>query len=322
MVLLAALGWVMSSDAQTSAPPRIAVTPVLESRATTNALSPPVPVAKSPIEVFRSLLAADSAERKRLLEDRSPESRRSILAKIREYEALRPDERELRLQATELRFYLRPLMGQPPQERADGLRTIPADKRALIETRLQEWDQLPAKVRQELLDNEAAINYFTEVESASEEQKRRLLDSMSPARREKLETGMIYWRQLSENQRRTILSRFNQFFELTPGERQRALATLSEPERRQIEKTLRAFGSLPSGQRAECIRSFEKFTSLNLEERQLFLKNAEKWKVMTPEQRQSWRDLVENLSQHPPLPPEGGLPPLPGNKKLEVPPTP
>ncbi len=297
-------------------------TPGAELKGGTNTIPPSPPAIKSPVEVFRELLAANSAERNRLLEDRPPESRKRILAKLREYESLKPDERELRLQATELRFYLRPLMSQAPAERAEALAAIPADKRGLIESRLQEWDHLPEAARRELLDNEAAINYFAEIQSATEEQKRRILETMSPARREKLQTGMIYWRQLPENQRRTILDRFNRFFELTPGEKRRALATLSEPERRQIEKTLTAFGSLPSAERAACIRSFEKFASLSLEERQLFLKNAEKWKVMPPEQRQAWRDLVAKLNQHPPLPPNVPLPPLPGDRKGESPPTP
>jgi hypothetical protein len=281
----------------------------------TNVFPPTPPVVKSPVELFRELLAASGAERKQLLADRSIESRQRIVAKVREYESLKPDEREIRLQVTELRYYLRPLMGQTSTERFDALRAIPDEKRALLESRLQEWDLLPESVRRELLDNEAAIAYFTEIESATEEQRRRTLENMSPARRQKLEMGLVYWRQMPEGQRRTILSRFNRFFELTPGERQRALATLSEAERQQIEKTLHAFGSLPSAQRAQCIRSFEKFASLSLEDRQLFLKNAEKWKVMTPEQRQSWRDLVSKLNIPPPLPPTGSIPPLPRNKK-------
>ncbi len=282
-------------------------------------LPPTPPLMRSPVDVFRELLASRGQERTRLLEDRPAETRTRILTKIHEYEALQPDERELRLQATELRFYLRPMMNLPPGGRSEALKVIPAEKRALVESRLQEWDQLPEPARRELLDNEAAITYFTEVQSASEEQKRRMLESMSPARREKLESGMASWGQMAETQRKSILNRFNHFFELTTGEKQRALATLSEQERHQIEKTLLTFGSLPAGQRAECIRSFDKFASLSTGERELFLKNAEKWKVLTPEQRQAWRTLVAKLNQHPPLPPDVPLPPLPGAKKKETP---
>jgi hypothetical protein len=129
-----------------------------------------------------------------------------------------------------------------------------------------------------------------------------------------LERGIQQWDAMSEGQRRSTLNRFNQFFQLTPPEKQKALETLSEPERRQIEKTLQTFGSLPPAQRAQCIRSFAKFTSLSLEERQQFLKNAERWKLMSPGERQAWRQLVNRLP--PPLPPgvrplPRGTPPLP-----------
>jgi hypothetical protein len=36
-------------------------------------------------------------------------------------------------------------------------------------------------------------------------------------------------------------------------------------------------------------------------DRQQFLKNAEKWIIMTPEQRAAWRDVVEKVSITPPV---------------------
>ena len=51
-----------------------------------------------------------------------------------------------------------------------------------------------------------------------------------------------------------------------------------------------------------------------MEERQQFLKNAERWKLMPPSDRQKWKDLVEDLSSLPPLPQDSDhsdLPPLP-----------
>jgi len=50
------------------------------------------------------------AERNHSLTNRTPEARARILAKVREYQVLGPDERELRLRATELRWYLTPLL--------------------------------------------------------------------------------------------------------------------------------------------------------------------------------------------------------------------
>jgi hypothetical protein len=50
------------------------------------------------------------AERREFLANRSPEAQKLILAKVKEYEALRPEERDLRLWVTELRWYLLPLL--------------------------------------------------------------------------------------------------------------------------------------------------------------------------------------------------------------------
>ena len=246
---------------------------------------------RSPIMLFRELLTMDLAHRQKTLADRSPEKRRLILAKVREYESLRPDVRELRLRVTELRWYLWPLMNLTPTNRSAQLEHIPPNYRPLVEDRLREWDRLAPDVQKQLLENEATIRYFTELRDSPGYRT----NTISAARRDKLERGIRQWQALSEVERRQIASRFNQFFGLKPEEKDKALETLSEPERAQIEKTLRSFGQLPPSQRIACIRSFEKFASLSLEERQQFLKNAERWKLMTPDERQAWRELVKSM---------------------------
>lgn len=279
----------------------------------------PVPPFGSPISFFRELLAMNAAEREQALTNRSPENRSQILAKVREYESLKPDERELRLRVTELRWYLLPLMTTPATNRPARLAAIPEQDRKLVEDRLQEWDKLPSDMQKELLANQATISYLADIEGRTAEQRRQMLENISPARREMLEQGINKWDSMSEDQRRKMLDRFKEFFDLTVEEKKKALSTLSEPERRQIEKTLQTFGSLTPAQRAQCIRSFEKFASLSLEERQQFLKDAERWKLMPIEQRQAWKDLVTRLSQQPPmppLPPRPHLPPLPPSPRL------
>jgi hypothetical protein len=277
---------------------------------------PPTPSDKNPVDAFRELLSMNPGERKRFLAERSAEDRRQILAKVREYETLSPNQRELRLRATELRWYLRPLMSTAATNRAAQLSRVPPEDRQLVADRLLQWDKLPAPVQRELLANEATLHYFTEVQRSSPEQRRQILSGMSPARRLKLEAGVREWRSLSPERRRELTMQFNQFFDLTAAEKSRALTVLSDAERKQIEKTLRSFGHLPREQRAECIRSFEKFASLSLEERQQFLKNAERWKLMSPDQRQAWRDLVAKLP--PPFPTEVERPPHPAS---QLPPT-
>jgi len=108
-------------------------------------VSPPLPsVQKSPVEFFRELLAMEPAERTAALADRSPETRKLILAKVRQYESLNGNEQVLRLQVTELRWYLLPLMKISATNRLDLLAIIPPDYRKLVDDRLREWDKLPA----------------------------------------------------------------------------------------------------------------------------------------------------------------------------------
>jgi hypothetical protein len=48
-----------------------------------------------------------------------------------------------------------------------------------------------------------------------------------------------------------------------------------------------------------------------------FLKNAERWSVMSPAERRAWRDLVVNVPQWPPLP-IGFVVPIPGDPRPGV----
>ncbi len=264
-----------------------------------------LPAGKSPVGLFRELLAMSFVERVQSLTNRTPEARKQILAKVREYETLKPDERELRLKVTELRWYLYPLMRAPATNRVELLSRVPEFDRKLVEDRLGEWDKLSAQAQKELLQNEAVIRCLTEVPPGTNQ----------PTPPRLLERRVQQWQALPDQQRQQLLARFDRFFTLTPPEKDKVLRTLSEPERRQIEKTLARFSSLTANQRGQCIRSFEKFTDLNPVEREQFLKNAERWTLMTPDERQKWRELVTiapmlpagadgpSKPRRPPLPP-------------------
>jgi hypothetical protein len=276
------------------------------------ALTPPKPVpGKPPVALFRDLLAMPPVERREFLANRSPEARKLIQAKINEYEELSPESRELRLEVTELRWYLLPLLSLPATNRTAQLSAVPDLLRGLIDARLQEWDKLAPQAQKELLDHEPTVRFYFELAARTPQQRAQTVTNLPAAVQEKLEAGVRRWQSLADNQRSAIVRNFYQFFDLTPAEKEKTLRTLSEPERLQIEKTLSTFGSMPAAQRAQCLHSFEKFASLSPEERQQFLKSAELWERMSPTERQSWRNLVSSLSHLPPLPPGLGSPPRP-----------
>ncbi|PYJ02841.1 MAG: hypothetical protein DME25_14840, partial [Verrucomicrobia bacterium] len=136
---------------------------------------PQLPEVKPPVEFFRELLALEPEERSKRLADRSPESRKLVMAKVRQYLALKPDERELRLRVTELRWYLMPLLSAVATNRAAQLAEIPEPDRKSVTDRLQQWDKLPTNLQKELLEHEATLRYFTEIQGATEAQRHDML---------------------------------------------------------------------------------------------------------------------------------------------------
>ena len=240
---------------------------------------PPVPTMKSPVDSFRTLLVMPASDRKALLSTRSADVQQRLVEKIREYQALTPDERELRLKATELRWYLKPLMAEPSTNRANQLKLIPENIREMVASRIEHWDKLSPAIQQLILTNQHGATYIT------------LGPPMPPG--VPSPAGKI---------RTSIQQRFNQLFELTPSEKEKILATLSDAERRQMEKTLESFGKLTIQQRRQCVTSFTKFAGMSPGERTEFLKNAQRWSEMSPAERQSWREIVSAAPKLPPLP--------------------
>ncbi|HEX7654865.1 MAG TPA: DUF3106 domain-containing protein, partial [Verrucomicrobiae bacterium] len=211
------------------------------------------------------------------------EAQERIRAKIREYLALDPNERELRLQATELRWWLAPLFKLSPADRATRISQAPAEWQGILTARLNQWDSLPADLKQEFLANEQTLHYFARVAGADN----------APA--------------TAEQQK--LAAQFNQFYELSPAEKSRALNQLSSAEKAAMERTLHAFDQLPPPQRLACVRNYTKFTGMSAADRSEFLKNADSWSKMSPQERQSWRDLVSRIPIQPPLP----MPVIPAN---------
>ncbi len=245
-------------------------------------------------------------ERNTYLVKRTPENRDRILDKIQEYLALDPNERELRLRATELRWFLLPLMRDPPDRRDADLAQVPDRIRDLVKSRLLQWEILPPELQQEFLENERAVHYLAGATNSSSREE----GSPSAPTDEEL----AQWKALPEIRRTAITSQFNQFFELTPDEKQQTLNTLSDAERAQMEKTLQSFSGLSPDQRIECIRAFNEFADMSQRDRAEFLQNAERWSELTPAERQAWRDLVADVPKWPPLPPGALI--MPNNLQL------
>jgi hypothetical protein len=257
--------------------------------ASVNPVTPPLPPPRSPVDAFRALLLKSAAEQQKLLAVRPPAVRERILHKLQEYQSLSLEERELRLQATELQYYLVPLLSMPATNRAAHLALIPQPTRDRVEARLRHWTLLPPPMREVLLTNQQAVSFLLLPPAST--------NATPPS---------------ADAVRRRMFDAVDRFLELSEKEKEQALGNFPEAEREQMAETLAAFERLTPSQRSRCVRSFAKFATLNAEERQVFLKSAERWSQMSFTEREAWRELVHRAPIYPPLP----TPPLPPQAAL------
>ena len=263
---------------------------------------PPMP--RSPIEDFRRWLDLPQADREKELAAYSEAKREVLRRKLETYEQMPAAERDYRLRALELRWYLQPLMNTAPEERGNFLNTLPQRVHAAVTNRLSRWDALDAAARREMLANEdkrqLVTGYFTQP-------RRAPVPPVPPA---PLPPGLAQHIKRWENNSPTQLAfHLSNFFEMAKADQRKALNYFSATERAEIQKTLDAFARLSPADRHKCVQSYQRFATMSREERSSFLRNAARWQQLTPEERATWRELVTKL---PPMPPEPVLtPPLP-----------
>lgn len=279
---------------------------------------PPTPLThpsayKSPLEFFRKLLVMNREERTTALAARSERSRSVIERKLAEYDSMDPGLRELRLQATELRFYLRPLLSLPSNQRAISVAHMPEKFSKLVQVRLAKWDAMASETRQGILENEwmmhAVLRYgpkFTAVHVAR---------NLPVAEAEKATRQLQAWESLTAEKRRQMINRFNSFFSLNSGEQEKVLARLPEYQRAKVFATLEEIQQLPASDRQDCMASLQRFVSMTPDERIAFFSNAKQWRQLSSLEKKSWRTVVRQFSSAaapsdaPPLPPGFGKPP-------------
>ena len=264
---------------------------------------PPIPPArKSPTDLFRELLSATPAGRDALLAGRSAAARNLIDSKLREFELLPPDQRELRLCVAELQFYLSPLLQAESGARPRLLAAAPVELRPLLEERLAAWNALPENRRRDLLDSEQSLAFFIRLQLTPPTAVQAALLEIPESRRAEMESQLTRWQGLTPEQRAQKTADFQRFFELRASEQRRILNRISPAERAQMERTLKQFHQLPADQRERAVRGFRRFLEMPASDRAAFLQNAEKWQSMTPDERDAWRRVVERATHPAPLP--------------------
>ena len=216
---------------------------------------------------------------------------------------LPPAERVARLRATELRFYLNPLLTTIPATRATQLATVPETLRPLVTERLAAWDKLPAEIQREVLTNERLLQAMTRPAVAN------AFPPLPPGLEPNVPDNVTQWQNLNAQQREQLLGNFTHYFRLDDRAKTRVMAALPEPKRAEATRTLGEFEQLTAGERAICLNALKQLGQMTPAQQAQFYANAEQWKQMSDSERAAWRKVV---IEFPPLPPgAGSQPPLP-----------
>ncbi|MSU27842.1 MAG: DUF3106 domain-containing protein [Pedosphaera sp.] len=258
---------------------------------------------RNPVAVFRGLLAMRTDARATELSTQPERLRAVLTTRLRDYDALPAVEREGRLRATELRYFLNPLLMTLPATRATQLATVPESFRSLVEERLAAWDKLPAEIQREILLDERLRQAMTRPAVVG------AFPPLPPGLEPKVPENLTQWQALDVRQREQLLDNFTHYFRLDERAKTRVVAALPQPTRAEAALTLGQFEDLSAGERAACVSALKQLGQMTPAQQTQFYANAERWKQMPESERARWRKVV---IEFPPLPPGAGpLPPLP-----------
>lgn len=266
----------------------------------------PMPT-NAPVALFRQLLQMNAADRERVLASRSEASRAVLVRKLREYQALSPQDVESRLQALEFHHYLRLLLNAPASMRSAWLQQVPLPYRRVCEQRLQLWSVLPPEIRSYMQGRAETFQWLTRWESASGSQREQLMASLAPAQRQAMEHDFKEWTAMTPQQREQTWRSTRLLFEMSRSEQQRVLGMVSESQRASAARFVKHVDDIPRDQRGVYLDGCLKFAQLDPAQRARFLMGWERWKAMSEPEREVWRQLAVRVHRMPapPVPDPG-----------------
>ena len=249
------------------------------------------------------------AQREEVLTTRSEKQRTYLRARLAEFDALSPAEREIRLRLIELRAALMPLLLAAPGDRAKLLRQVPDVQRELVEAQLRVWDDLPAARLEQLLARRADGPAFAPLPpDPPVELRPPTTASAAAARRSRGEEGLAVWRSLSAEQQSRATQQLTRLLALPPRQQEAVMADLPEAQRASVTRMVASLGRLSVVDRERCLASFQRFAAMSPAQRHRFWANVDRWETLAPEERRAWRTFTATL---PPSPPGLQSPPPP-----------
>lgn len=276
------------------------------------AVAAPAPLSQSRAAYFRELLALSPTQRELELQKRPESKRDQVRRKVDEYLSLPAAERDRRLLALEIHEHLMPLLAMPLPARASALAGVPVPLQSMIEQRLALWDRLPADTQRLCLEHPTTLDIFSNPGGPAPSTATNMAD-LPPSKRQEMERQLAAWNSIPTDRRNAIADEVQRFLRLSPSEQDRTLNKIGESERERIQRLVQSLEKLPPVERDLCLASLRRFAQMTAAERSTFLRNAERWQAMSPEERRAWQSLVTTLPASLPVPSTNRpAPPLPG----------
>ena len=277
----------------------------------------PVLASSNPVQFFRQLLQASAEERAALLAEKTETSRARIQRGLIEFESLRPEARERRLELLEFRFYLLRSLERKDESLESKLAATPDRFRTVIRTRMEHWMLYPPQLQDQLLAYNKNLARLEALRNSNDKQRKAILSSVSELERTRLEKDFQGWVDLPESKREAVRRQIGAFFSIPKQDRLQAIKSLDADEQRQLTSIVRLLDGQTAEVRDRLIDGFLEFVQLSAIEKGEFVQGARRWRKMSDSEKAGWRALITKVESQgqtiPPLPPLKGLlvPPVP-----------
>lgn len=232
----------------------------------------------SPISKFRTILNWSPEERSQFVKKQPANVQRILERKIMEYEALSESQREFRLIATELHFYLDPLLVGNRNIDPSAVQEVPPHLRKYIDQSVGFWNRIKPAHRDLLLAKKEAVSYLISISS-------RLYDLEKLMPKPAPEWDNLYnFLQLPHNKQLS----FMKAYQIKPSI--------------EMEKLLVAFQGLEDEEKRNCAHAFVCYLSFPNNLKTQFVDGLAEWSQKKPSERSIWREIASKYPRIRPVP--------------------
>lgn len=233
---------------------------------------------QSPVSHFRTILLKEKSERESFVIRQTPPVQSVLRRKIKEYEAMPATEREFRLTATELHYYLDPIFVDNRPVSTQSISGIPPHLKVYANRAVGFWNQLETAHRDLLLSKKEAVSYLVGISYRS-----KTLESLTP-KPSKEWNGLYHFLLLSEENQ----EKFCRYHGLQ-----------ISPE---MNELLGYLNKLDMEKRKRCAHAFVCYLSFPSDLKNRFQSGVNDWAAKKPYERSIWREIAGKYPKINPVP--------------------